>query len=189
MLVVNLFAGPGAGKSTLAAGVFHLLKAKNKNVELVTEFAKECCWEGNETAVACPEYVFGTQYYRQRRLLGKVDVVITDSPLILGLLYAPEAREAWKADVVDAFFRFDNMNYRVVRDPDRGFNPNGRYQTESEAKAKDDEVLALLESLRLTHFPASPVGVGPQNVVWDILEVMACQDGIRKDEQEAWRAG
>ena len=39
-LVVNLFGGPGVGKSTLRAGVFHKLKLKLLNVEEVIEFVK-----------------------------------------------------------------------------------------------------------------------------------------------------
>ena len=40
MKVINLFAGPGAGKSTTAAGLFHLMKIAGMNVELVTEFSR-----------------------------------------------------------------------------------------------------------------------------------------------------
>ncbi len=44
--VINLWAGPGAGKSTTAAGLFNLMKIRGYNVELVTEFAKEMVYEG-----------------------------------------------------------------------------------------------------------------------------------------------
>ena len=40
MKVINLFAGPGIGKSTTAAGVFWKMKTLGFKVELVTEFAK-----------------------------------------------------------------------------------------------------------------------------------------------------
>ena len=40
-LVVNLFAGPGTGKSTVAAQIFAHLKWQGFSCELVTEFAKE----------------------------------------------------------------------------------------------------------------------------------------------------
>jgi hypothetical protein len=39
-VVVNLFGGPGTGKSTTASGVFYHLKRDNRNVELVQEYAK-----------------------------------------------------------------------------------------------------------------------------------------------------
>ena len=44
-LCVNLFGGPGIGKSTTAAGVFNLLKLHGIETELITEFAKDLVWE------------------------------------------------------------------------------------------------------------------------------------------------
>lgn len=57
--VINLFGGPGCGKSTGAAYIFSLLKMKGMNVELVTEFAKDKTWEHNSKALTCQPYVFG----------------------------------------------------------------------------------------------------------------------------------
>lgn len=56
-LVVNLFGGPGVGKSTGAAKVFSELKLLGVNCELVGEFAKDKTWEHNSTALSCQEYV------------------------------------------------------------------------------------------------------------------------------------
>ena len=39
--MVNFYAGPGSGKSTMAAAIFSRLKWKDVNCELVTEFAKD----------------------------------------------------------------------------------------------------------------------------------------------------
>ena len=41
MLVVNFFAGAGAGKSTIASEVFWKLKKLGYSTELVGEYAKE----------------------------------------------------------------------------------------------------------------------------------------------------
>jgi ATP:corrinoid adenosyltransferase len=46
MKVINLWAGPGAGKSTTASGLFYLMKTADMQVELVTEYAKDMTWEG-----------------------------------------------------------------------------------------------------------------------------------------------
>ena len=46
-LVVNFFAGPGAGKSSMAAGLFAELKFRGVNCELATEYAKDKVWEGS----------------------------------------------------------------------------------------------------------------------------------------------
>lgn len=41
MLLINFVGSPGSGKSTAAAGLFHRLKTRHWNVELVTEYTKE----------------------------------------------------------------------------------------------------------------------------------------------------
>lgn len=44
-LVVNLFGGPGCGKSTTMARLFADLKTRGLNVEMVSEFAKDLVYE------------------------------------------------------------------------------------------------------------------------------------------------
>ena len=87
MLVVNLFGAPGAGKSTGAAYIFSQLKIKSVNVELVTEFAKDMTWEKNKKALTNQIYMLGNQLQRIYRCQDEVDVIVTDSPLLLNILY------------------------------------------------------------------------------------------------------
>jgi hypothetical protein len=141
-LVVNLFAGPGAGKSTTRAGVFHHLKLDGYNVEEAPEFAKELTWENRQMALSCQPYVFANQLYTLYRLQGQVDAIITDSPLLLGLVYARGEPESLGDLVWDKWREFDNINFFIERD--KPYNPIGRNQTEDEAKVKDDEVETLL---------------------------------------------
>jgi len=47
-LIVNLWAGPGTGKSTTASVVFHMLKVAGIKCEYVTEFAKELAYAAND---------------------------------------------------------------------------------------------------------------------------------------------
>ena len=79
MLIINLFGAPGAGKSTGAAYVFSQLKAAGINAELVTEFAKDKVWEETKAVFESQAYIFGKQYLRISRLVGKVDVASTES--------------------------------------------------------------------------------------------------------------
>ena len=44
-LVINLFSGPGVGKSTTAAMVFAKLKMNGVDCEMALEFAKEKVWD------------------------------------------------------------------------------------------------------------------------------------------------
>lgn len=143
MIVINLFGAPSSGKSTCASLVFTALKMKRASVELVTEFAKEKTWEQNELAINNQAYIFGCQSYRQSRLLGKVDIIITDSPLPLSILYNTDERlgEEFNTVVMKTFSSYDNVNYYLDRKTE--YDANGRWQTEEEA----DKLAKKLENL------------------------------------------
>jgi len=106
-LIINLFGGPGTGKSTTAADLFGLLKkekhnfknnnnqihAKNIGVELVREFAKEVIYEQAENQLDNQFYISAIQ---QKRIVDVIkyfeknntnSIIITDSPIILGVVY------------------------------------------------------------------------------------------------------
>ena len=77
-LIVNLFAGPGAGKSTGATYIFAKLKMAGIDCEYVSEYAKDRVWQDDQFPLQhCQLYVIGKQCLKIERLLGKVDVIIT----------------------------------------------------------------------------------------------------------------
>ena len=86
-LIINLYGGPGSGKSTCAAYIFSQLKMHGINAELVTEFAKDKVWENNTEVFKNQAYLFGKQSYRISRCKCKLDVIVTDSPLPLCIFY------------------------------------------------------------------------------------------------------
>jgi hypothetical protein len=138
-----MFAGPGSGKSTSAAAVFSLLKMHDVNAELITEFAKDLTWEERHRTLANQYYVWGKQHHRMWRIKDQVEVMVTDSPLLLGIIYGGEKPMCFNDTVFHSFNEeFDNMNYFLMRM--KGFNPKGRNQTEEESKKLDDEILLML---------------------------------------------
>lgn len=115
MLVVNMLGVPGSGKSTAAAYIFYKLKEAGVNCELVTEVAKDMVWDNNNTALCNQLYVAGSQSYRLDRLNGKVDVVVTDAPLMLQPVYY-RMNKCPEPDMFDIIMyrlssRYDNYNY------------------------------------------------------------------------------
>ncbi len=144
-LVVNLFAGPGTGKSTMAAGLFYKLKTAGITCELVGEYAKDIFYEGDTQKIADQIYVFAKQQRRVLRLADKVDVVICDSPTILGLAYMPDHYPPCFAQLVKwQFDQYRNMNIFLERK--KAFNPKGRFHNEQQSKQKDVEIQELLHS-------------------------------------------
>ena len=168
MIVINLFGGPGSGKSTTAAGIFSMLKLHGVNVELVTEFAKDLTWEQRYKTLENQYYVWAKQYHRMWRLRDEVDVIITDSPLILSLMYG-EICDTHRQTVLDTFRNtFDNMNYVLERV--KAYNPKGRNQTEDEAKYFDGTIRAMLDCENIVYNVITGDYNGINNVTYDILE-------------------
>ena len=85
--IIQLFGGPCSGKSTLAAGLFYELKKAGYEAELVTEHAKEWAWEGRAIGKYDQVALISEQIKRQARLHGKVEYIVTDSPIRLCPIY------------------------------------------------------------------------------------------------------
>ncbi|MBD5560933.1 MAG: AAA family ATPase [Clostridia bacterium] len=144
-LVVNFFGGPGSGKSTAAAALFAELKIRQISCELVTEFAKDLTWEDNRLALTVQPYVFGNQYYRMVRCAGKVDVIITDSPLLLPIIHNTDARcgPQFNAMAEAAYCSFNNLSFFLER-PEL-YESSGRRETEEEVERLAKDILHLAE--------------------------------------------
>ena len=149
MIVVNLFAGPGSGKSTTCAGVFAKLKLAGVNCEMALEYAKDKVWEESNKVLDDQIYVFGKQLHRIFRLKDKVDVVITDSPILLSIIYDKTGNKYFSDLVLNQFNNFDNRNYFIERTT--VYNPKGRLQTEDEAKEIDKVLLDLLKDCSIEY--------------------------------------
>lgn len=146
MKVINFWAGPGSGKSTNAKGLSYMLSRKGIRNELVTEYAKDMVWrEMPAKAFRDQFYISAKQNHRLERLRGKMDFVVTDSPLLQGLMYMPEDYYPTYGQFLrEVYDSYDNVNIFIRRTKD--FDPVGRNQTEEEAKEIDAKILEFLDS-------------------------------------------
>lgn len=145
MKIVNLFAGPGTGKSTTAAALFAELKYRGVNCEYIPEFAKDAAWEGrSKKFFQAQQYIYGKQSWRFDRVKSEVDIMVTDCPLLMGLVYVPKdfAISSLSKVIREDYNRYQNLNFFLKRN--KPFNPKGRNQNEEEAKALDNEILEML---------------------------------------------
>lgn len=152
-IVVNLFAGPGAGKTTTMAGVFSKLKLDNINCEMATEFAKELTWEERTVALSNSIYVFGEQQYRLYKLGRKVDIILTDAPLLIQYYFNKKYNfnedENFDKLIINEFKRHNNLNFFINRT--KPFNPKGRNQTEEESIQASKEIKTILDELEIPY--------------------------------------
>lgn len=142
-LIVNFFGGPSCGKSTYAAGVFCELKKKQINTELVTEYAKDLVWEKRSSALRCQPYVFGKQLHRIEKLIDQTEVIITDSPILLSVIYNSKYPKSFTDSVVEIFNMFNNKNYFIQREKDK-FENVGRNENLQQSIKIDNEIKNLL---------------------------------------------
>lgn len=172
--IVNYFGGPGSGKSTLSAGLFYKFKMIGLDCEIITEKAKDLTWEKNWTGLRCQPWVSGSQLYRQERLEGQVDLVMTDSPILLGLLYYKEENKDIKYHferfIIETFKSKNNINVFVQRQ--KSYNPNGRNQTEEEALEIDNITKRILDENSIEYMNVDGTIEGLEylfNKVWSIV--------------------
>ena len=155
MKVINFYGGPNSGKSTKAAGLYYKMNMAGYSVELNNEFAKECVWEDNVPMLKDQLYMLAHQHRKILRLVGKVDYVITDSPVMLSGIYRELYDGPLYSNLIDKLARecydkYDNINFMLER-PNH-FVEKGRAQNYAESLDIDDAILSMFKEEKIPFF-------------------------------------
>lgn len=166
--IINYYAGPGTGKSTTATAVFSELKQLGINCEYVSEYAKDATWERRGWKVfQAQEYLFGKQHFRMARVADEVDIIVTDSPILLGLIYMPDGfgMPSLLPTIKEAYGLYDNLDIFLERN--KPYNPKGRNQTLEQAKELDAKIKGVLHETS-QDFVITPYGrKAIAQTIWD----------------------
>ena len=174
--IFELYGGPGTGKSTTAALLFAHFKQLGVNAELVREYAKDWAWEKRDIGPYDQLYITAKQMRRESMLLVRVDVIITDSPCTLGHFYPFHFNNHLAAESIAQMVRgYENMariddhqRHRLFLTREKAYNPEGRYQTEGQAKQMDVDMRKWLKQCWGTvHERRSSDAVGWATRVWE----------------------
>ena len=157
-IIINIAGGPGTGKTTIAAELFSKLKEKGYEVENVSEFAKELVWEGRKEAFNDRLYMHGEQNHRLMQMYGKLDYIITDSPLFLTSIYNnyylkdsfPKSYNKMIDTVTSETFKLYN-NLVYVIDRATNYSTVGRRESSSTAKIIDKDIVAYLKKNKIKY--------------------------------------
>jgi hypothetical protein len=159
--IINLFGGPGIGKSTQASGLYFEMKKLGMSVEMPYEYPKVLAWDKNYNAVKDQLYVIGNQHRNIARLYGQVDYIIVDSPILLSLVYKdryndePEYPSSLYGNkfnefILDLNSKYDSLNIVLERDSDM-FNQDGRFQDLDESVEIDNDIVEILDSNNINY--------------------------------------
>jgi len=153
-VVINAFGGSGAGKTTACLDIVSELKKRGYIADYVQEYATELVWEGKIHMLDGSErnqaIMLNEQNHRIERLRGKVDFIVTDSPLLLNSTYNKELTPEYEKKVMFLFSKSNNFNFVVKRD-ESTFSERGRIHNLQESKIKDKEIEDMLKKHGLTY--------------------------------------
>ncbi len=146
-LVVNLYGGPGAGKTTCSWEIASELKKLGYNAEYVSEYAKDLVYENRldllDGSLEHQRMLFLEQKHRLDRLVGKTDIVVTDSPILLSPIYLKEPNDDYLKMVRQASDQYHNFNLLIRRGAT--FQKEGRIHDEQQSKQLDADITRMLD--------------------------------------------
>lgn len=153
--VINIYGAPGSGKSTLAAELYAFMKQNGYSVELVREEIKDWAWQGKKPTVFEQIYITNKQMLAETNLYGKVEYLITDSPIYLGDFYNQyyhncSALKGLEQAKIDQGFKLGVLSKNIIDlytpIDDSIYKTEGRYSSLEEAKQLDKELLRYLDN-------------------------------------------
>lgn len=147
---INLFAGPGAGKSTMAAYLFYELKQCQFNVEYIQEYVKGWAYEGRRVSGFDQVYLFAKQIRMESVVLSSGDnIIITDSPMDLnvayGRIYGFKSWHCLRGILEHYDCEYPSTNIVLDRG-DCPYNTEGRFEDYEQAINVDEEIINYLDT-------------------------------------------
>lgn len=170
-IIINLYGGACAGKSTTAAGLFHRLKTAGYQAEYVTEFAKDIVYDKAFNLLDDQIYVFAEQQHRLRRCLAKNDFVIMDSPILLSIIYDKSNNTELHWLIIGEYLKYKNIDVFLNRTDT--YNRNSRVETKERALRMDNDISQMLD-LIVRSYHKVDVDVNTVDNIWQLLVQRGC---------------
>ncbi len=154
--VINLFGQPSSGKSTTAADIFAKLKMNDISAEVTYEYAKKYAWKKIPIGDYDQYYLFAKELNNLTTLIGKVDFIICDSPLLLAGYYMKrKTGSPYLAEMCNLVYKDlqkDGIVFKNFYLPKlKKYSPEGRYETEEQADEIGKELLELLDKSNIDY--------------------------------------
>lgn len=167
-ILVNLYGGPGAGKTTTALQLTGELKALGLEAEYVPEYARDLALEGRLIGA----FQFDILMEQTKRLMRTVgtglDYVVTDSPILLQSLYARNEADKERAVVLHTALAsvFDMWDFIIMNDR-ATHSMVGRVTDKETAKVLDKQCYWALKEIN-----AEFIAVPKNGAYMDVLDYL-----------------
>lgn len=145
--IINFFGAPNSGKSVQASKTFVDFKNLGLQCELVTEYIKQWAWQNRPIGPYDQLYVVVNQMHRETILLNKVEYIITDSPVILGVFYDEFYNNGYQLARPSILQYLKLLEYNNVKsinywlEYQGGYEPQGgRYHNQEDSKKINEKM-------------------------------------------------
>lgn len=155
--VINLIGAPCSGKSLCAGLIYAELKMRRYVAEFVQEYPKILVWKEDYETLRNQSLVSKRQYEMLKCVDGKVDYIVTDGSLLLGLYYNREYNNTNTAEcerthqqILKDLGEFDNI-YIFLERGDYPYETVGRVHDSKESEYIHQQLQNIMDDLGLTY--------------------------------------
>lgn len=151
--VINFVGGPGSGKTAMCCLLFAEMKMRGQCVEYIPEVAKNLVWTKQFGLLNNQHYVSTCQYELLKAVMGKVDYILTDGPLLHGVYYnrnnVDNFCDITKTEnmILEKMSEFDNLYIHVTKG-DFPYEQAGRLESEEQSSIIGRKIKSILDSLK-----------------------------------------
>ncbi len=176
---INLFGGAGCGKSITATNIRAQLGFKGYDIELVDEVIKDWTYIPRIPTSSDSLFLQASQMQKEDiRLRAGVDLIVSDSPVMLQYFYAYYHRAPFAAAMYLAGIEMDKhypaLNIFIERE-ESFYDETGRYEKLEEAKAIDIRIRQVLRTAKISFTSFSCLDQD-EIIEYIITEVEECQN-------------
>lgn len=156
---INFISGPGAGKSLTSKNICVRLNLGGYQAELVEESIKEWTYV-DRVPKGCDGYFVQAMQIQKEdiRLRSGVDLVVSDSPLILQYFYAMWHKDPLQLSMLKSALEFEKMYPSIhisIQREDKFYSELGRYEKLEEAKKIDAAIEGVMFNNGIDYVPFS----------------------------------
>lgn len=176
---INLYGGPNCGKSATAMAMSADFKKRGLNIEYVDEFVKKWAYLKRKPRGHNQTFLFAMQQHAEEEYLANgVDLIVTDSPLLLVTAYGRRNKYACNDELTSIALKFAKDYPEINIFLDRAglpYDTNGRYESYEQALEMDRIIKDMFSELQVPFWCISP----KDNVAQIVYQVIMSGDRMQ----------